>query len=121
MRKIVVALFVSALSLVAADLTGRWSGSFKPDKENDSRSAYVILKQDGGKLTGSGGPTAENQHVTLTGKVEGDKVSFEVLDGEATIYFELVVTGDEMSGDLRFKRGDETRTGKISLKRVTEK
>jgi hypothetical protein len=121
MRKMVVAVLVSALSLVAADVTGKWSGSLTPDKETESKPVYIILKQDGAKLTGSGGPDADKQHPTLTGKVEGDKVTFEVRAGSGTFYFNLEASGDEMSGDLRFKGEDETRTAKVSLKRVIEK
>jgi len=120
MRKIAVALLVSALSLVAADLTGKWSGSFTPDKETESKPVYIVLKQDGAKLTGSGGPTADQQHPTLTGKVEADKVTFEVRAGSGMFSFNLATTGDEMSGDLQFKSESETRTAKVSLKRVTE-
>ena len=119
MRKFAVALLASALSLVGADVAGKWSGSFTPDKENKSEPVYIILKQDGTKLTGSGGANADKQHPTLTGKVEGDKVTFEVRAGSGTFSFNLTTTGDEMSGDLQFKGEDVARTAKVSLKRIT--
>jgi len=37
MRKIVIAVLASALSLVAADVAGKWSGTFTPDKEAESK------------------------------------------------------------------------------------
>lgn len=37
---------------------------------------YFILKQDGKKLTGSGGPDAVEQYPILNGSVENDVVTF---------------------------------------------
>ncbi len=118
MRGIVVGVLLSAICLRAGDVSGNWSGSFKPNGEDRSHSLYMVFKQDGDKLTGSGGPNESEQHPVQNGKVQGDRLTFEVPAGRGTFSFDLKGTGDEMSGDLQFKAEGETRTAKVSLKRV---
>lgn len=119
-------LFVVALSsaaaLCATNVTGRWSGSLQMQGETESKPAYVILKQDGSKLTGSAGPDESEQHSFVGGKVEGNKLTFDVsLGGEGSMHFDLQVEGDRITGQVR--RGGEGRNEvkKISLRRVVEK
>ena len=118
MRRIVVAVLLSVMCLTAGDVSGNWSGSFKPNGEDSSHPLYLVFKQDADKLTGSGGPNESAQHPMQNGKVQGDRLTFEVSAGKGTFIFDLKGAGDEMSGDLQFKGEGETRTAKVSLKRV---
>ncbi len=103
--------------MAAGDVSGNWSGTFI-DTENQSHSIYLVLKQDGATLTGSGGPDAEKQHQMQNGKVSDGRLTFEVAAGEGTFFFDLKAAGDQITGDLQFKAGNETRTAKVSLKRA---
>lgn len=117
-----ILLFVVSLS--AGDVSGKWTGTLEfktPDGETKSGPAFMILKQDGNKLTGSGGPNESEQHPIRNGKVEGNKLTFEALDGEKTMYFDLKMIADQISGDIKRERDGTRETAKISLKRVTEK
>ena len=56
----ILLLLALAMTAAAADVTGKWSGTLamigadgKPEAPN---SAYMIVKQSGSTLTGSGGP-----------------------------------------------------------------
>ena len=119
MRKIVITVLLSAMCLLAGDVSGKWSGSFKPTGHEDhSHDLYIIFKQEGDRLSGSGGPNESKQHPMQNGKVEGDRLTFEVPAGKGTFIFDLRSTGDELSGDLQFKGEGETRTAKVSLKRA---
>lgn len=118
MRAIVVALLLAVMAVAAGDISGKWSGTFKPDRDEGSQPLYMVFKQDGDKLTGSGGPNESEQHPMQNGRVEGDRVTFEVPAGKGTFVFDLKASGDELSGDLQFKRETETRTAKVSLKRL---
>src|SRR5713101_2240051 len=74
------------------DVSGKWSGTleFKNSSgETGSGSAYMILKQEGNKISGSGGPNEGEQHPLREGKLEGNRLTFEALDGEKTMYFDL--------------------------------
>ena len=97
---LVVALVFTA---TAADITGKWSGTFKPETGDDG-SAYLVVKQSGNRITGSGGPDSNTQWPGLTGTVTGNKVSFEVTSADdGTVYKgSLVLEGDHLKGDVLF-------------------
>ena len=81
MKRTVCCLLLSVVSLLA-DVTGKWSGSFDvtgPDGETKADTAFLNLKQDGGKITGTAGPNEEHQFDIKTGKIEGDKIALEVV------------------------------------------
>jgi len=106
----------------AADVSGKWSGSFTPEN-GDGGSAYVILKQSDAIITGSGGPDANDQWPGLHGTIDGNKVSFEVKStDDGTVYKgALVLSGDHLKGDVVFTMADGT-SGKatLDLTRVTQ-
>jgi hypothetical protein len=52
----------------AADVTGTWSGI----------PFYMILKQDGAKLTGTGGPGKNEPVPVEDGRVDGDRLTFHL-------------------------------------------
>src|SRR5262249_44094673 len=119
MQHFVLVALASMLLAVPADVSGKWSGSFKPDNEEGTLPLFLILKQDGASLTGSGGPAETEQHPLQNGKVAGDRVVFEVPAGKGTFYFDLKFTGDEITGGLQMKRDDgESRTAKVTMKRA---
>ncbi len=114
MRLITLCLLAAATSL-AADSTGKWSGTIQvPDR---TVPAYLVLKQEGTTLTGTAGPSAENQNPIRNGKVEDGKLSFEAPAGNATMKFVLEQKGDELAGDVTRDRDGQTETAKIQLKR----
>jgi hypothetical protein len=126
MRSILLCLLVTlavAFTATAADISGKWSGSFTPES-GDGGTAYVILKQSGTTLTGTGGPDANQQWPGLQGTVNGSKVSFQVksTDDGAVYKCDLVLDGDHLKGDVMFTSGDGQTTGKgkLDLTRVTQ-
>jgi len=113
---IVVALF--AMTLAAADMSGKWAGTLSGD-QNNSDSALLILQQDGTKLTGTAGSDENDRHPIQNGTVQEDSVKFEVQLQDRVLVADLTVKGDEMSGKVEMKRNGQTvRTGRLSLKRA---
>ena len=111
-----------ALTAAAADVSGKWTGSFLPDN-GDAGSAYLILKQAGANLTGTGGPDANDQWPGLEGKVDGNNVTFQVNStADGTVFkCTLVLQGDHLKGDVVFTSGDgQSGKGKLDLTRVTQ-
>ena len=52
--------------IYAADFTGNWA----------SAPIYLVLKQDGNKLSGTGGPSAKDQQLSFdNGTVDGDRAT----------------------------------------------
>lgn len=121
MKSLVLAFFLAAALLGAADVTGQWSGTMTittPSGEQRQRPILLVLKQDGAKITGTGGPTAEERHDILEGKIDGDKLSLTVEAGDAPIKLELTLAGDELSGDASRERPDgEKQAAKVQARR----
>jgi len=104
-------LFVTTILLVvtfvalAADVSGKWTYQRPGFQGGDPVAVTITLKANGATLTGSvpgmgrGGAPAEPSEIT-NGKVDGDKVYFEVKRttqrGESITKYEGTVSGDEM-------------------------
>jgi len=122
--KMILPAFLLGIALAwtatAADVSGKWTGTFTPEN-GDGGAAYVVLTQNGSTLTGTGGPSAEQQWPGLQGTISGSKVSFQVKDPEdGTVYkCELTLDGDHLKGDVTFTpAGGEAAKGKLDLTRV---
>ena len=115
-----LALAITAVSLFA-DVTGKWSGSFvvTVDGETRDQTAVLNLKQDGGKITGTAGPSEEEQMKIRDGSIEGDTIQIEVEGHEdhPPIFLSLTVDGDRMTGEAKSQREDHTMTAKLDLTR----
>jgi hypothetical protein len=117
MKKI-VALMLAAASCLLADVSGKWTGGMQDDP---GKPVFLVFKQDGATLTGSGGPNEGEQLAMRNGKVEGDRVTFEVAVGDkGVISFDLAVSGDELKGEVQMKRTGvaEIEKHKVALKKV---
>jgi hypothetical protein len=121
MKRIACCLLLSVISLFA-DVSGKWSGSFDitgPDGETKSDTAFLNLKQDGSKISGTAGPNEEHQMDIKTGKMEGDKIALEVLmdDGNLLI-MDLVLAEDHIKGNAKAEMNGEKMTAKLDVTRV---
>ncbi len=121
MRRIVCCLLLSVVSLLA-DVSGKWSGSFDvtgPDGETKADTAFLNLKQDGGKITGTAGPNEEHQMTIKTGTIDGDKIALEVeLEDGNLLTFDLVLADEHIKGNAKGDMGGEKMTAKIDVTRV---
>ena len=114
--KFFAALILSASALLAAGATGTWSGSFTPAGQEPG-PAWLVLKQDGSKLTGTAGPSADMQHELSNGKVEGATVTFEVAGEETTMKFVLKLDGDSLKGEASRERDGQRQTAQLDVTR----
>jgi hypothetical protein len=104
---VMTVLFVVTFVASAADVSGKWTYQQPGFNGGDPIAVTITLKADGGTLTGSvppmmggrGGGNAGPQEIS-NGKVDGDKVYFEVKRttqrGESIIKYEGTVSGDEL-------------------------
>lgn len=125
MKKIILLLPWLALSLAASDISGKWSGTIEITQggggpSQTAVSAEFIQKSDAvsGKIGRSGSDEEEGQ--IRNGKVEGDKVQFEVTSPETTspMKFTLTLEGDHLSGEMKGAIEDEQIVGKVDLTRA---
>jgi hypothetical protein len=103
-------LLVVALSAFAADVSGKWTYQQPGRGGGDPVPVTITLKASGATLTGTvpgqmgrgggGGGTPPAPSEISNGKVDGDKVYFEVKrttpNGDQITKYEGTVTGDEM-------------------------
>lgn len=114
-----VALLRLPLSLAfAADVSGKWSGTFRATGADHDIPQLFILKQDGMGLHGSGGPDATEQYPIENAHIDGDKVTFELTTGEWKFSYRLKVSGGQITGDLDLKSENSGRTAKVFLRRI---
>ena len=115
------ALWFAAMTLSAADISGKWSGSFTvtgPGGESQQDTAFVILQQKGNALTGSGGPDETRQYPILKGSVEGNKITFEVQSDGPLYQVDAMLVGDHIKGDVTVVQEGQTSKAKVDLTRV---
>ena len=113
-------------AVAAEDFTGKWSGQFSgigPDGNQSTEPILLNLVHKGAELTGTAGPGAETQWKILKGKVDGDKVSFEVQAGGDTqggpyVVITLAYADGHLKGDINMQRGEQKLTGKVDVTRV---
>ena len=115
MRRVAAVVLLLATFAMASDVTGTWTGTFKVSGGDHSVPQVIILKQDGNKLAGSAGPDAGEQYPIENGKVDGDRVTFELTTGEWRFSYDLKRSGQEMSGNLTLKSVNNSSTAKVSL------
>jgi hypothetical protein len=118
MRLLACMLLLAGLA-AADDVSGKWSGTFTPDGR-DASNAYLVLKQNGGELTGTAGPDENQQWTISKGKVEGNIITAEVPSPDGPVYkLSMVLEGDHLKGDVTASNPDGgNMTGKIDLTRV---
>lgn len=117
-------LTLAAVGLMAADATGIWTGTLvvsKSDGTDKPGPAYLVLKQEGSKISGSAGPSADEQHPMSVGKAEDGAITFELPTGSAVMKFKLQQTGEEIKGSVTRERDGETETAKLEVKREAAK
>jgi hypothetical protein len=107
---------LTAATLLAADVTGNWSGQMA-GPNGDSFDISYTFKQDGAKLTGTVmGPQGDAIEIT-DGKVDGDKISFTInVHDQFTLKHEGTISGDAIKLTMKSDQGDFPG-GEITLKR----
>jgi hypothetical protein len=121
MKRTVCCFLLSVVSLLA-DVTGKWSGSFDvtgPDGETKSDTAFLNLKQEGAKITGTAGPNEDHQMEIKTGKIEGSKIALEVMleDGNL-LTFDLALVEEHIKGTAKGEMNGEKLTAKVDVTKV---
>jgi hypothetical protein len=111
-------LALLAIAAPAADVSGKWSGTFTPEGQ-DAGNAYLVLKQSGTTLSGSAGPDENQQWPISSGKVEGNKLSGQVTSPDGAIYkLTLTLDGEHIKGNVEANAGGQSIKGVLDVTRV---
>ena len=113
-----LSLLIAATLVVAADVdvTGKWAGTFNmtgPNGETNDSTAVLTLKQSGAAITGTLGPTEEQQFPIQKGKIDGDKITLEADHDGHPLTFNLVLAAGRIAGEVQISRDGQTMKGKI--------
>ncbi len=122
-RAIGLTLVLASALLAAADgVTGKWAGTFviTIDGETKDDVAYMVLKQNGAELTGTGGPNADQQWPIQNGKVEGNKLTFGVQSDGPLIKFDLALVDGHLKGEAKAEQDGHTLKAVVDLQRKTD-
>lgn len=118
--KYILCLILAAANLVAADATGKWTGTLTVrtlDGGERPGTAHLELKQEGTKLTGTAGPNESIQHPIENGRAENGSLTFQVSTENATMKFVLNHEGDEIKGRVTREHEGEPETARLEVKR----
>jgi autotransporter translocation and assembly factor TamB len=124
MKTILLLALTIALTGVAfadTDVTGKWSGSFNssgPNGETKETGAVLMLKQNGADITGTVGPTEDDQFPIQKGKIEGDKITLEADHDGHLMTFNLVLASGRITGEAQMSRDGQTMKAKIDVARA---
>ena len=128
----VTVLLLAPALFAAEDLTGKWTGSFVITMNGGAPrddTAYMVLKHTGKELTGTAGPSADEQWSLSKGTVviageagrETTKVSFDVQPGEGAgplMHFELELVAGHLKGNAKAEQDGMTMGAVLDLTRV---
>jgi hypothetical protein len=92
-RRLLGCLFVLAMTLAAADASGKWTGTAGEYR------LTLELKQEGEKLTGTLAPNDGTPFEIEKGKVQGNVITFEVNPSER-YEFKLELKGEQLKGTV---------------------
>ncbi|MBS1854460.1 MAG: hypothetical protein JST11_03770 [Acidobacteria bacterium] len=86
----------------AADVSGKWAGKTRMSISGriEEDTMFLTLKQEGARVTGTAGPTQEQQAAIRNGKIEEDRVTFELPVPNGIFVFDVRLAGDRLKGTL---------------------
>lgn len=102
MKRVFCSLVMLAMSLSAADLSGKWSGNYDvtvSDGDPMKGRVYMMLTQTGDELTGTIGPDEQQQAKIANGKIDGDRITFESQTEGPLMRFDLRLLDGHIRGE----------------------
>jgi hypothetical protein len=123
MRTFLCFLVLAVLACAAVadvDVSGKWSGTFNmtgPDGDKDG-TALLMLKQSGTDITGTVGPSEDEQFPIQKGTIEGNKITLEADHGGHTMKIDLVLADNRITGEAQMEAEGTTLKAKIDVTRA---
>lgn len=111
MRKLIFSLALAAVSLFAADPSGKWTWEME-GRDGQKRTQTMTLKAEGDKLTGSM-QGRQGERPISDGKISGDDISFSMtmqMGGESRkLLYKGKIAGDELKLTMSSEGGEFSR------------
>jgi TonB family protein len=113
MFRLVVVVALGAISLLAAEIAGKWTGTM--EMSSNRVPVYLTLNQQDSKLVGSVATGNDAKQVPIeNAELDADKLVFEVHDNVGRLVkFRLTLTGAALTGESTV----DGQNSKVSLSR----
>ena len=100
--RVLMGVLFGAMLACAADVSGKWSGKTRLTLNGrvEEDTIYLSLKQDAGTITGTAGPTLEQQAQIRTGKIDGNHITLEVPIPDGVFRFDINLEGEHLKGEM---------------------
>jgi hypothetical protein len=120
MRRLFAALLLTAALAAAADVSGTWSGKTRVslDGRVEEDTMYLVLKQNGDRISGTAGPTADQQAPIRIGKIEGNRITFELPIPKGVFTFDIALEGEHLTGSVVAIAQGQTIKGTLDATRA---
>jgi hypothetical protein len=122
-KQLFLCLLFAAVTLSAADLTGKWTGPIErvggPPGGVHADQHYITLKQTGTSITGTAGPKREVQWDIVNARLDGAKLTFETAappPSKLALVYTLEFANGELAGTMEMKPPKDVNW-KLRLKR----
>jgi len=114
------ALFLLAFVSYAADVTGAWAGSTRVSLNGkvEEDTVYLALNQVGNIITGTAGPSIQQQSPIKNGTIEGNHVVLEVPVPHGVFRFDINLVGDHLKGNVIADAQGQTIRAEMDATRV---
>ena len=116
-----------AATLVAADVSGKWSGTVNVEDPTGGPNIEVRvradLQQKADAITGAIGRQEDQQgEAVRNAKLDGNRFTFEAASTEANgvVKFVLTLDGDRLDGQMSGELDGSAISGKVHLERVSQ-
>lgn len=113
-----------AAALMAADVSGKWTGTVDVDDPSSGSAinthVRAELRQKAGAITGTIGRQEDQEGESIRhAKLDGNRLSFEVSSAETNglVKFVLTLDGDRLDGEMSGSMDDTPIAGKVHLSR----
>jgi hypothetical protein len=112
-------LLIAPVAGAQTDLTGTWSGPFIMTMDGQTRedSAHMVLKQKGTELTGTAGPSVDQQWPIVKGKVDGTSAEFDVQSDEPLVHFSVKLVEGHLKGEAKAEHDGRKFSATLDLQR----
>jgi len=107
-----------ALAFGGSDLTGKWSGTIEIVDEGNTTPVSMQLVQKAAEVSGKIGRAGGGEEESISnGRIEGKKVSFDVVSSHGPMKFTLTLEQDRLEGEMKGTVEDGEIVGKVKLAR----
>jgi hypothetical protein len=112
---------LAVITLAAADVNGKWKGAALRSDGSTHSNVYFEFKAEGSTVSGVAGETDVDTVPISNGKLDGDKLTFDIVTPDTSYKITLTAEGEAMKGSAaRTTDGQSFAPITLEIKRVKQ-